>query len=563
MVLSFTHWGQNLPAPEIHQIKRASTAQYAEMWEEGGIIMGKIQMIKDVDKGNPVISQLIGRVNVAKIKVRRPITKVPSIVSESGRIKISLRIRETKHLAFLKIVNECRSREQLRNTLKSMKSWKVVFKQQPAEDRILGNGWCGYVAMNKICREAELSTNSTQVGAGGSSKQSVTHAGALRVLETVRSIYESSTGLIRANWESLGSSHLKGREILLSVMDTLRNWEYRLVDSLELARWLNAKNIYGTCNKWKYSHWGEDPEDHDYCDLRDSPKSTGPRVGMVTDYREWAWSVRNIMLVGRDNHYYVRKGGLEEDFEIAFDSILERIVELIGGQLNLPASESVRKGDLTPTDMITTIEEEPETNELTAKEDITRGSTSCNPVSLEEELKKVGEQPHPSNGRGARMNGSFDILAEDSTDNFVLNANTKPDNQEDSIIRVKAAPNKRKSSHNKKEPTCDLEEDNSGCNNKLKVIFWNSNGWNRERCEKIAMETEKTDADIICLTDTRMNPVRDTQMKTYEKMMDRITGKKWKGRSVNIPGYSRGCLVGGSILLTSYNCSNVRSYGPI
>ena len=86
-------------------------------------------------------------------------------------------------------------------------------------------------------------------------------------------------------------------------MDTLRNWEHRLVDSLELARWLNAQNLYGTCNKCKYSHWGEDPEDQNYCDLRDSPGSTGPRVGMVSHHSEWEWIVKNVMLVGRNNHY--------------------------------------------------------------------------------------------------------------------------------------------------------------------------------------------------------------------------------------------------------------------
>ena len=106
------------------------------------------------------------------------------------------------------------------------------------------------------------------------------------MLETVRDIYDSTTGPVRENWANLRSIDLKGRETLRSVMDTLTNWEYRLVDTLERARWLNAQNIYGTCSKWKYSHWGEDPEDQNYCDLRDNPNSTGPRVGMVTDYRE-------------------------------------------------------------------------------------------------------------------------------------------------------------------------------------------------------------------------------------------------------------------------------------
>ena len=183
------------------------------------------------------------------------------------------------------MINECKSREQLRNTLKSMKVWKVVLKEQSIEeDLILGNGWCGYVAMNQICRESEPPSSAMRARTEERSKRSVAQEGASRMLETVRDIYDSTTGPVREHWANLGSISLKGRETLLSVMGKLRNWEYRLVDTLERARWLNAQNIYGTCNKWKYSHWGEVP----YCDLRDSPNSTGPRIGMVTDYKEWA-----------------------------------------------------------------------------------------------------------------------------------------------------------------------------------------------------------------------------------------------------------------------------------
>ena len=302
-------------------------------------------------------------------------------------------------------------------------------------------------------------------------------------------------------------------------MDTLRNWEHRLVDSLELARWLNAQNLYGTCNKWKYSHWGEDPEDQSYCDLRDSPGSTGPRVGMVTDHSEWEWIFKNVMLVGRNNHYYIRKGGLEEDFKIAFDWILERVIELIGEQLRLPEAGSTITLDHPPTDNIITLEDEPsETIEIPKRIlPIASGITSleneskmvgtqnsilatCTPFSLKEGSKQDGEQVHPH--RRANITGAFEILSEDPTDAPVPN----DDNQDDTIIIVEPAPRKRKSCHNKKEPICDPGEDKSGPNNKLKVIFWNSNGWNRERCEKIATEAEKKDADVICLTDTRMDP---------------------------------------------------------
>ena len=86
--------------------------------------------------------------------------------------------------------------------------------------------------------------------------------------------------------------------------------------------------------------------------LRDSPNSPGPRMGMVTDYKEWAWIVRNIMLIGRNNHYYVRKGGVEADFETAFDSIIERIIALIGDQLKLPESETSMTGGSSPAETI-------------------------------------------------------------------------------------------------------------------------------------------------------------------------------------------------------------------
>ena len=127
---NFKHWGQDIPTPELHQVNKASTALYAEMWEEGGIIMGKVQMLKDINKGNPTISQLMGRVKAAKKAVRRPVTKEPTIASESGRIRISLRFTERKRTVYLKIINDCKTREQLRSALKSMKIWKVVFKQQ-------------------------------------------------------------------------------------------------------------------------------------------------------------------------------------------------------------------------------------------------------------------------------------------------------------------------------------------------------------------------------------------------------------------------------------------------
>jgi hypothetical protein len=98
---------------------------------------------------------------------------------------------------------------------------------------------------------------------------------------------------------------------------------------------------------------------------------------------------------------------------------------------------------------------------------------------------------------------------------------------------------------------------------KLKIIFWNSNGWEQERCDKIAEAALEEEADIICIQDARMHPARDGHMKGYEKRLERVTEKKWKGKVINRPEKTKGCLIGGSILFTSHNCADVRRSGVI
>ena len=47
----------------------------------------------------------------------------------------------------------------------------------------------------------------------------------------------------------------------------------------------------------------------------------------------------------------------------------------------------------------------------------------------------------------------------------------------------------------------------------------------------------------------------------YMSIMEKVTGKKWKGKMVCRPGRKKGCMVGGSLLLTSHNCVDVRRVG--
>ena len=43
---------------------------------------------------------------------------------------------------------------------------------------------------------------------------------------------------------------------------------------------------------------------------------------------------------------------------------------------------------------------------------------------------------------------------------------------------------------------------------KLKIIFWNSNGWDQERCDKISEVALEEESDVICIQDARMHPCK-------------------------------------------------------
>jgi hypothetical protein len=58
-----------------------------------------------------------------------------------------------------------------------------------------------------------------------------------------------------------------------------------------------------------------------------------------------------------------------------------------------------------------------------------------------------------------------------------------------------------------------------------------------------------------------MDPHREQHLKGYMNTMEKATGKKWKGKMVCRPGKRRGCMVGGSLLMTSHNCVDVRRVG--
>jgi hypothetical protein len=236
---------------------KASLTKFTE-FDGVNVTEGNPAVVMDCDKGNPRILELVNKIlkdteNTKKDSVQRsdPIIKVGK-----GRIRVELKVKEKKNNKSRMRIKACKNKAELRTALMEEKVWKVTFLEMTNEDKVPGLGWCGYLVVDQVRR------NSSTV-------QTMDVAGAHQLTETLDDMIKTSRGGVRQNWGDLDATKMTNREILFSVRDTLSNWGNRLTDGLKRVRWLNAKNIYGSCQIWDYSQWGTDSVDPNYCELSD------------------------------------------------------------------------------------------------------------------------------------------------------------------------------------------------------------------------------------------------------------------------------------------------------
>ena len=56
----------------------------------------------------------------------------------------------------------------------------------------------------------------------------------------------------------------------------------------------------------------------------------------------------------------------------------------------------------------------------------------------------------------------------------------------------------------------DVEMANETLNSlELKVVFWNANTWKSQNCEKLLDTIISADADVICISDARLDAYKD------------------------------------------------------
>ena len=79
---------------------------------------------------------------------------------------------------------------------------------------------------------------------------------------------------------------------------------------------------------------------------------------------------------------------------------------------------------------------------------------------------------------------------------------------------------------------------------KMKTVFWNANAWNAQNCEKVADVVKRANADVLCITDARMDEGRARYMHGYLSTLKRLTGKNWRGKMEPMPARRTKCSVG-------------------
>ncbi len=60
-------------------------------------------------------------------------------------------------------------------------------------------------------------------------------------------------------------------------------------------------------------------------EMRDSPMS----LGSVASLGEWRSVLTRNMMVGKNDHYYVRRGGVVEEFQVAFENASAQVIKWI------------------------------------------------------------------------------------------------------------------------------------------------------------------------------------------------------------------------------------------
>ena len=134
----------------------------------------------------------------------------PLVSVEIGELIITLNMGRQKLAEHLEAVNRCANHQQLVDYARRARIWKVSYRNNPMDDAYPGDGWCGYLAIDQIMRNANDPAN-------------ISEPCDQRLLaSSLGDIVKYGIGHFRNNWRSLRPETVKfDKEVVLSVIDTL------------------------------------------------------------------------------------------------------------------------------------------------------------------------------------------------------------------------------------------------------------------------------------------------------------------------------------------------------
>ena len=120
---------------------------------------------------------------------------------------------------------------------------------------------------------------------------------------------------------------------------------------LESEYWLREWLIEGRCEELDFSRWEPSRWDKEAFTLRESKYRQKARMLTIG---EWRGILDGNMMVFKDKHFYVRKGGIKEMFEVALHRLVERWCAKLklGGETELDQDEVIILDDRTPINQI-------------------------------------------------------------------------------------------------------------------------------------------------------------------------------------------------------------------
>jgi hypothetical protein len=186
--------------------------------------------------GNSKAKELLNKEEGVK-EITMDKTKLPVIKTSANRVSIEMKISAKSRKVVMENLMRCNNDEEIRATLGEMKIWKVKIKERGEENCIPANGWCGYLAIDQIRREGDTPVDMEE------------KEGVASVLATAKELYAANTSSVRNNWMAYTTQKRTPKEVLASVIETLKGWRGLMSKTLEKPRWMNSKIIYRTCEK--------------------------------------------------------------------------------------------------------------------------------------------------------------------------------------------------------------------------------------------------------------------------------------------------------------------------